>query len=71
MFVPIIVENRDKLRKYLIDKKIYCPVHWPLSNYHKIKVNDQEIYQNELSLICDQRYNLDDMKYIVDVIKEF
>ena len=71
LFVPIIVENRDKLRKYLIDKKIYCPVHWPLSNYHKIKVNDQEIYQNELSLICDQRYNLDDMKYIVDVIKEF
>ena len=30
LFVPIIIENRDSLRKYLIENNIYVPVHWIL-----------------------------------------
>lgn len=74
LFVPIIVENdfRDKLKMYLIEKKIYCPVHWPLSRYHKFKNNkSREIYDKELSLICDQRYDLTDMERIVEEILNF
>ena len=74
LFVPIIINDnkRDILRKKLIDKQIYCPVHWPLSNLHQIK--NKNIYDNELSLICDQRYDIDDMEYmcrtICDVLEE-
>lgn len=73
LFVPVIVKNncRNKLKKYLIEHNIYCPVHWPLSDFHKINVKAKNIYNEEISLLCDQRYNTEDMKNIVHVIKRF
>lgn len=72
MFVPIIVnEKRDLLRQHLIDNDIYCPVHWPYSDIHKRYSLDSTIYNRELSLICDQRYNLKDMERQVKIIREF
>lgn len=73
MFVPIIVPDgkRDELRKYLIKNDIYCPIHWPLSSYHRINEIEQFIYKNELSLVCDQRYNNEDMNRVVDSINAF
>lgn len=73
MFVPILVPNgkRDALRKKLIEEKIYCPIHWQISEYHNIGKNEEYIYNNELSLVCDQRYTTDDMNRMVKVIKEF
>ena len=73
MFVPIIVPNgkRDELRKFLIERSIYCPVHWPLSSYHKIDPKDRAIYDSELSLVCDQRYEITDMQRIIDTINDF
>ena len=74
LFVPIIVkgELRDSLRKYLISRDIYCPVHWPLSEQHKgLSERALEIYKQELSLVCDQRYDINDMKRIVEEIRQF
>ena len=71
MFVPIRVKNRDELRKYLIQREIYCPIHWPKSQYHKVSKVTKEIYDEELSLVCDQRYTEDDMERMVSSIKEF
>lgn len=70
MFVPIFVDSsiRNELRSYLVSKGIYCPVHWPKSTYH-IECND--LYDTEISLICDQRYELADMKRMISEIKEF
>ncbi len=70
MFVPILVEKsiRDDLRKALINESIYCPVHWPKSEYHK-DVN--ELYDVELSLVCDQRYSIADMERLVRVMEKF
>jgi hypothetical protein len=71
LFVPIIVQNgkRDKLRQYLIENDIYCPVHWPVSNEHRL--DNKLLYENSLSLICDQRYTLTDMKRIIETINRF
>jgi dTDP-4-amino-4,6-dideoxygalactose transaminase len=71
LFVPIIVMNgqRDKLRDILKDNQIYCPVHWPLSKLHTIE--NVFLYRNSLSLICDQRYSVNDMEKIVTIIKKF
>lgn len=73
MFVPVQVPNgkRDALRRYLIQKEIYCPIHWPVGEYHKLDERTALIYENELSLVCDQRYTEKDMKRIVDTIKQF
>lgn len=68
LFVPIRIKNRDEIRKCLIEKGIYCPVHWPLTQYHTIDAEAKNIYKEELSLVCDQRYNKNDMFYILDVI---
>ena len=73
LFVPVLVREdlRNPLRRYLIDNDIYCPVHWPLSDLHKPMTGSKQLFESELSLICDQRYGENDMKRIADTIKEF
>ena len=73
MFVPILVPNaqRDALRNYLIKNDIYCPVHWPLSKYHKLNEKEKFLYKNELSLVCDQRYDANDMNRMIKIIELF
>lgn len=73
LFVPIRVPfgKRDVLRRYLISKEIYCPVHWPVSSYHQLNKQTRRIYDEELSLVCDQRYTEEDMQRIIASIKEF
>ena len=72
-FVPIIVPDgkRNELRRFLINKDIYCPVHWPVSQLHKLGEKEQFLYDNELSLVCDQRYSEYDMNRMVDLINSF
>lgn len=71
LFAPIIVldNKRDALQAFLAKNDIYCPVHWPLSGFHKIE--DTRLYDHSLSLICDQRYSNAEMDKIVDVINDF
>lgn len=74
MFVPILLPEgkRNELRRYLIQRDIYCPVHWPVSPYHKLqKGPETELYDNELSLVCDQRYTEQDMFRMVEMIERF
>lgn len=74
-YIPIFCRNRDErddLRRYLIDHQIYCPIHWPkgwwlVDNYLK----SNKLIDCELSLICDQRYGSDDMGRMVETINNF
>lgn len=67
LFIPIMAANgkRDDLRQHLISNNVYCPVHWPNEDKR------EGIEKEELSLICDQRYNEKDMEYILDLIREW
>ena len=69
----VLVPNgkREALRHHLIRNEIYCPIHWPVSGYHELNERTGYIYQNELSLICDQRYSVKDMNRIIETIKTF
>lgn len=73
MFVPIIIPDgrRDELRSYLVQHSIYCPIHWPTSEYHMLDDDISFIYENELSLVCDQRYTEKDMYRVVETIRAF
>ena len=73
MFVPVLIPDnkRNELRKYLIEKGIYCPIHWPKSSLHQSDSRTEAIYQNELSLVCDQRYTQEDMIRVAETVKQF
>ena len=67
LFIPICIENREKVRNALFQQEIFCPVHWP-----QVDINLQrgkELADKEISLIIDQRYGYNDMADIVSVIK--
>lgn len=73
MFVPILVPNqrRNELRKHLTSHSIYCPVHWPVSRHHLLSKKEKDIYDNEMSLVCDQRYTVEDMQRVIATINKF
>jgi len=73
LFVPIRVPHgrRDALRAHLIEQKIFCPVHWPVSEYHSLTEQTADIYRQELSLVCDQRYTAQDMERFAEQLLRF
>lgn len=69
---PIRVKNRDKLRSYLMDNKIYCAVHWPFDN-HKPEDRPFAIRNADelISLPIDQRYDEKHIYYLIDVLSRY
>jgi len=71
LFVPVLfdtTEQRNAIRKKLIEAQIYCPIHWPKPIQTPWNFEANRIYDTELSLICDQRYDLSDMERMVVLI---
>ncbi len=73
LFVPVMVKPplRDDLRKFLVSQDIYCPVHWPLSDLHEPMKGASRLFESELSLVCDQRYDESDMDRIAEAIANY
>lgn len=71
LFVPVFfktTEQRNAVRKKLIEAQIYCPIHWPKPALIPADFEANKIYDTELSLICDQRYDLTDMERMVTLV---
>ena len=68
LFLPVFMntEDRDELRRYLVSRGMYCTVHWP-----EVMGAPAGVRENELSLICDQRYTDGDMKAIADAVHDW
>lgn len=73
LFVPLQVDGamRSQIRGELIAQRVYLPIHWPLSQLHRVDSVSGEIYALELSFVCDQRYNKQDMERAIEVIRSF
>ena len=73
LFVPIILkrETRDGLRRYLIENRIYCPVHWGKTTIHRLTDSQMYLYDHELSIVCDQRYGLKEMQRIIEHVRNY
>ncbi|WP_024862268.1 hypothetical protein [Ruminococcus flavefaciens] len=67
---PFYTENGNEARAILKDMKIYIPTLWP-NVFDKCTENDAEydLAENILPLPCDQRYSYDEIKYVIEVIK--
>lgn len=57
--------KRDDLRKFLFSKNIFLPIHWP-----KIS-QDNQLYDEVISMPLFSHYTIDEMQYVADTIKEF
>ncbi len=67
LFVPVTVPagGRDAVQRRLAEQGIYCPAHWPRPE----QSCRCSLYDTELSLVCDQRYDLGHMARILEVIE--
>lgn len=66
---PLLVKNGKKLKEKLIEKKIFVPTLWPNVLDDTTTENfENSIVKNIVLLPIDQRYNIDDMKYIINII---
>lgn len=67
---PLLVENGEGIRNFLISKKIYVPMLWPNVFASGDRGSDAfYLASNLLPIPCDQRYNVEDMKQVVKLIK--
>ena len=68
---PLLMDEGDKIRKRLIENKIYIPVLWP-NVLEDVKENtiEYQLAKYILPIPCDQRYGTDDMERIYQILKE-
>lgn len=80
LYLPLYAQSEDsrnRLQIMLREKAIYAPIVWP--NFDSIKGLELKgiakavewIYAHTLSLPLDQRYNLEDMAAIAEVLNDF
>ena len=68
---PFLFES-ENLRSYLIEKKIYIPQYWPcVLNWTQFIDFEYQLASYLCPLPIDQRYDLDDMSFIVSIIKNY
>lgn len=66
---PLLIDNGEVIRQNLIEKKIYIPLLWPnVLNDKSCSELDKYFAKNILPLPCDQRYDENDMLYIVEEV---
>jgi len=72
LYITVITDNRDDLQSYLRNNNIYAPIIWPKPDSIS-SVSDvvEYIYREVLSLPIDQRYGVDEMMYMVDVVNSY
>jgi len=72
--VPILLNNRDRIRKELFKNGIYLPVHWGIEAYNECSEFCSFNSKHIISLIIDQRYSQieieREMNIIVDLIEK-
>lgn len=67
---PLYIDNGHKTRKMLHKKNIYVPTLWPdtFDICRKGEI-EYDMAENILPLPIDQRYNINDMEYIIYILK--
>ena len=55
----------------MFNNNIFTPVHWPYVSKELNGYIKNTIYETELSLICDQRYTIDDMNIQIEVLRNY
>jgi hypothetical protein len=68
---PLYLENGSEIRKKIQEKKVYIPTLWPdVFDLCNETMLEYQYAKNILPIPVDQRYGIEDMKYILEIIKE-
>lgn len=72
-FPVFVKDGRKELQQYLANNDIYATVIWKCPNEFENTINEdaQYVYDHILCFHVDQRYNIDDMKRIVNTLDEY
>jgi dTDP-4-amino-4,6-dideoxygalactose transaminase len=71
LFLPVRVQDRDRVRRGLAARGMFCPAHWPRPHGHDDALAPaRRLYDSELSLIIDQRYDGSDMERIAEALRD-
>ena len=66
---PLYVENGRELKKKLIENKIFVPTLWgDVFDVASPNSVAWDYAENIVPLPCDQRYGIEEMDYIVNII---
>lgn len=66
---PLMVENGERIRKKLLEQKIYIPILWPsVINGGEAGETEKDLAGNILPLPIDQRYDEQDMRCMADKV---
>lgn len=69
---PLYLDNGFELRKKLQELKLFIPTLWPaVFNLCSEDELEYDMAMNILPIPVDQRYQVEDMEYIVNVITSF
>lgn len=72
LVLPVWVKKRDELRERLMERRIYCAVHWPFDG---VQVSERplarELAAHMISLPIDQRYGIAHMDYLMEVVNKY
>ena len=72
LYFTIFVENRPELQRLLAQNSVYAPIIWPVED-ERVLINDEVryIYEHILAIPCDQRYDENDMRRVVEIINTY
>lgn len=69
LYLPVLCEDRPTVRRILISQAIYAPIVWPKDDHCPAVCREADyIYEHILCIPIDQRYDLDDMQRVADVL---
>lgn len=69
LYLPVFVRNRDEVQSLLADNAVYAPVVWPKADCCPLVCSvADELYDYLLCIPIDQRYDLDDMSRILNIL---
>lgn len=74
MVYPFMTPEKKDLQHVLLEHKIYTASYWPKSNefsMHMASENCKKNYETILPLTIDQRYSINDMEKVLEIIKNF
>lgn len=65
LYVAFLVDDRDRIQRELSQLGIFCTVIWPLSSQQEtVCPVSRDTCRRMLAAPCDQRYGVEDMRYI-------
>lgn len=71
LVLPVKTEHRDALRAYLVERGVYCAVHWPLRGTPMETLETASVSDQELSFPIDQRYHAAEMEYLFNCLRDY